>query len=103
MRSQGGHLFLRGACFIVLLLSLPSFFFLQVPSHSYFISSQEVPNGFMYGSSLGSKPNGFLQGATMGEENQDFLMGPHSSSQKTASIDQLLSEMEREYYGPDYR
>jgi hypothetical protein len=76
----------------------------QVAGHSYLISAQEVPNGFLYGSSLGSKPNnGFLQGASLGGECQDFLMGPCANSPKNASIDQLLSEMEREYYGPDYR
>lgn len=75
----------------------------QIPSHAHMTLTQEVPNGFSYGSSMGGEHNGFPWMASMGGENQDFLMGPHSTSPKNASIDQLLSEMEQEYYGPGYR
>ncbi len=75
----------------------------QVPIQPHSKSgAQEVPNGFSYGAS-----RGIVSSAGEGGIQQQFQpLRQHSASpvpNKTASIDQLLNEIEREYYGPGYR
>ena len=84
-----------------------SFLHAQVRSHTYLTSSQEVPNGFSYGLVSGNKQQ--HQHHHQQQQQQQEFGGPPTTSKgvpvqgKSASIDQLLSEIEHEYCGPGYR